>query len=184
MASDTSIVPSIYLSVTPTFSEYHRCFRRLLHLGQLRPLRPFLVRVRATFGIGLLCVVAMLVLGIFSLTDWWIAIVLAFTGLGMAFGAIPTIIYFDARRKWRATPELREPRTYTLVGAGVQIDAASFKQFVRWSEIAAVERVADQFVLSVGNRRFFFIPVRAFDTDQESASFCRFIESKVSGCRL
>jgi hypothetical protein len=184
MTSDTSIVPSMSLSVTPTFSEYHRCFRRLLHLGQLRPLRPFLVRARAFFGIGLLCVVAMLLLGIFSLADWWLAIVLAVAGLGMAFGAIPTIIYFDARRQWRATPELREPRTYTFGEAGVQVDAASFQQIALWSEIAAVERVADQFVLSVGNHRFYIIPVRAFGTDEESASFCRFIESKVSGRRL
>jgi hypothetical protein len=184
MSSGARIVPSISLSVTPVFSEYHRCFRRLLHLGQLRPLRPFLVRARAFFGIGLLCVVAMLVLGIFSLTDWWVAIVFALTGLGLAFGAIPTIIYFGARRQWQATPEIREPRTYTFDGAGVQVDAASFQQFARWSEIAAVERVADQFVLSVGNHRFYFIPVRAFGTDEEMASFCSLVESKVSGCRL
>jgi hypothetical protein len=93
-------------------------------------------------------------------------------------------IYWAARQRWWAAPELREQREYTFAGDGIRVIGESFTAFVTWSNIASAERAGRQVLLGTHQDQFYLIPLAAFGTDEELSRFCKLVATKVEGCRL
>jgi hypothetical protein len=108
----------------------------------------------------------------------------------VALAAVPVFVlvlmllgaYSEVRRRWRAAPVLREPRTYTFTDAEVRAVGETFAVLVAWPSVTTATRVGDQVLLETGQQ--FLIPLWAFDTENDRTGFLDLVAARVKGCRL
>jgi len=97
---------------------------------------------------------------------------------------MPLLYSYAIRRLWRTAPEMSEPVTYIFSESGVQTIGQTYSTTVSWSSIGTAERISSIIFLGTGQRLFYVVPVKAFESEADFEGFCNLVEKNVAKCNL
>ncbi len=98
----------------------------------------------------------------------------------VAFVVVPMNLYFAAKKRWNAAPEIREPRRFTFSEDGIAVDGRSFSGRVAWSHIVGAGSYRGLVILKTNQGLYYLFPERAFPNDDERGAFLSLVRKKVS----
>ena len=146
----------VEFEVTPRFADY----LRLQYHGIYRQQRWIVWIAAALVVLFLVAPFAMAWEGNPTLVErfWSMRMVLILPVL--VFVLMPSLIYFEARRRWARAAELREKRTYLFSDTGMTMKGATFSAAFDWSHIRRAETVRDLLLLWTGQPIAHLLPMR------------------------
>ncbi len=173
---------SIRVPVTPQFADYFR----LNLLSQFRQLRRTLPLFTLALFVMLFLSGKVLSGGIVhTAADHWPYLLLGVVSFSGLLGILSSLhCYFLARRLWRLSDMLREPKVYVFSETDIEVIGNSTHSVVDWGTIQRAERTGPLVLLWAGLRNAHILPIRAFGDATAWELFRRLVASRVSHCRL
>ncbi len=98
----------------------------------------------------------------------------------VAFVVVPLNLYFAAKKRWNAAPEIREPRRFTFSDDGIVVEGRTFSGRVAWSHITGAGSHRGLVILKTNQGLFYLLSERAFPNEDELESFLSLVRKKVS----
>jgi hypothetical protein len=103
---------------------------------------------------------------------------------GLLFVFVPLQIYAVGRKRWRELPEIWEPRTYVFNDRGFEVVGQSFRTQQDWSLLRIAYKHRDMVLLGTGQRQFFLVSLRDFESPELVDRFLTLVKSKVAKCKF
>ncbi len=98
----------------------------------------------------------------------------------VVFAVIPANLYVAARKRWKAAPEIREPRRFTFSDDGIVVEGQTFGGRAAWSHIVGAGSYRGLIILKTNQGLYYLFPERAFPDEDQREAFLSLVRKKVS----
>jgi len=96
------------------------------------------------------------------------------------FVLIPANLYFAAKKRWNAAPEIREPRRFVFSEDGITVEGGSFSGRVGWSHITGAEAHRGLVILKTNQSMYYLFSEKGFPDEIQREAFLHLVRKKVS----
>lgn len=102
---------------------------------------------------------------------------------GIVLILLPLWMYFWARRKFNASRDLHESRTYRFTDQGIEVRGPSLRGVTAWSNMVCAERTGDLILVGNSKKQYYLIPCDAVGNRSSIVRFKRFLRERVPDCK-
>ncbi len=93
---------------------------------------------------------------------------------------LPVNLYFAAKKRWNAAPEIREPRRYAFSEEGIAVEAGSFSGRAAWSHVTSAETHRGLVILKTNQNAYYLFSENGIPDDLQRDAFLSLVRRKVS----
>jgi hypothetical protein len=93
---------------------------------------------------------------------------------------LPAILFLATRKRWRAAPEIREPRRFVFSEDGLAVTGRTFSGRVAWSHITGAESHRGLFILRTNQNLYYLLSEKGFPDEADRKAFMALVRRKVS----
>ncbi len=93
---------------------------------------------------------------------------------------LPVALYFAARKRWSAAPEIREPRRFTFSEDGIAVEGRTFSGRVAWAHITGAEAHRGLVILKTNQNMYYLFSESGFPDEADREAFASLVRKKVS----